>query len=37
MIKTISTILFILIVSAGFAQSAKEFYNSGNLKFDKGQ
>jgi tetratricopeptide (TPR) repeat protein len=35
--KTIYTLLFTFIFSAGFAQSAKEFYNSANLKLDKGQ
>ena len=33
----IVTSLFIFIYSIGFSQSAKEFYNSGNQKLDKGQ
>ena len=35
--KTIYTLLFIISSSVVFAQSAKELYNSGNQKLDKGQ
>ncbi|HSH19496.1 MAG TPA: tetratricopeptide repeat protein, partial [Draconibacterium sp.] len=35
--KTIYFILLVLAYSVGFAQSAKEFYNSANIKLDKGQ
>jgi hypothetical protein len=36
-VKTVSTLLFVLIYSVGFSQSAREFYNSANQKPDRGQ